>query len=91
MSLSGIGGVVGIIFGILSGFLINHLAGFPMTISDFLGDGRLCCIGVGWSGFRSLSGRQGGPAGTRSTLSATNNLQLQADKILFVVFLRGTS
>lgn len=35
MSLSGIGGVVGIVFGILAGFLINAWAGFPMTIPVF--------------------------------------------------------
>jgi len=35
MSLSGIGGVIGIIFGVLAGMGINAWAGFPMTLPVF--------------------------------------------------------
>ena len=35
MTLSGAGGVIGILFGVLLGVLINSLAGFPLTISIF--------------------------------------------------------
>lgn len=35
MTLSGAGGVVGIVFGIILGMVVNKLLGFPMTISIF--------------------------------------------------------
>lgn len=35
MTLSGTGGLVGIVLGILLGILVNSFAGFPLTISIF--------------------------------------------------------